>query len=93
MRHTPATPLPWSHEIGTNANVLKRSEREQQQIEPAQDVAYIVTACNAYPRLVERVNRVAHWQPSVDDERLAVSALDREIYEARTLLREIGEDA
>ena len=44
-------------------------------------------------KLVERVNRVAHWQPSADDERLAATTLDREIYEARALLREIGEDA
>ena len=48
-------------------------------------------ADDAYPGLVERVNRVAHWQPSVDDERLAVSAIDREIYAARALLRELGE--
>ena len=97
-KHVPATPLPWivnqrKHVCAAStgfADVATTADGRKTQT-AVDDAAYIAHTANAYPGLVERVNRVAHWQPSVDDERLAVSAIDREIYAARALLRELGE--
>lgn len=84
----PATPLPWSHFIGSNANLLKRGEH-MQQVEPAQDAAYIVHACNAYPALVEAL-RVAIYELGMqggDNEKNIRRA------EMCILLRSLGEAA
>jgi hypothetical protein len=45
------------------------------------------------PDMLAFVNRIAHWQPSVEPEQAATSTVDRAIYEARALLARMASSA
>ncbi len=97
----PATPLPWQQDDDTyilgpdGSSVLAPTldGEDRGECYEAQDAAYIVHACNAYPRLVEALGDIlAVLSHDPDNARLA-----RAIYgngaadKARALLRELGE--
>lgn len=98
MNHKPATPLPWYRAAADRhvqltpessgpwlrtAHVEGSTRDEWARIESNQrDVAYIVHAANAYPRLVETIKG---WLPrDVSEDGTQDQAM-------RALLRELGE--
>lgn len=87
-RIRPATPLPWEADKWTShapRTVLIvdatciTGKRVVAECEESTDAAYIVAACNAYPRLVDEIQRL---QGVVGEEDFAI---------IETLLRELGE--
>ena len=88
MTHKPATPLPWiddgSAVIGNDGGPGFCYVAEQAC---KSDRAYIVHACNAYPRLVSALRdaRMRLWQWDSHPSSRAVPEID-------ALLRELGEE-
>jgi hypothetical protein len=86
-KHTPATPLPWTHQatrkpmmplVAANGEWISSPYNRVGDIE---DFEYIAHAANAYPKLVEALREVIAGRYEADASR------------ARALLRELGEDA
>jgi len=97
MTTKPATPLPWlraGRDADTRGIFLRSDFRKPAAYHvlvmgaPAdQDAAYIVHACNAYPRLVEALRGLwSHFKHDGSDEADALAK------SARALLRSFGEE-
>ena len=98
IKKAPATPLPWETSKGEYAALLsgpKYSPAWQDSAwdrdkDAIQDVAYIIHAANAYPRLVDALKKaIASADGWSDDDRgVPADDLDNE----RALLVELGEE-
>jgi hypothetical protein len=94
-KHTPATPLPWTHQatrkpmmplVAANGEWISSPYNRVGDIE---DFEYIAHAANAYPKLVEALRVIAETPrsaPSVPQDIVRVRRI------AAALLRELGEE-
>jgi len=91
-KHSPATPLPWHFGSAVNPVIWGANSRVcYADFHPLynEDAAYIVAACNAYPRLIAALETVAALSDS--DGITTGKPLSNAIDQASTLLRELGE--
>jgi len=97
--YKPATPLPWITEHDDRGtcflrgsdmrpgNAIMNTRRYAGKI----NAAYIVQACNAYPRLIEALDRLA-YRLTMDARTADGITKDDAAATIRTLLRELGEE-
>jgi hypothetical protein len=91
MNHEPETPLPWQNTGDVDNSQVYRdvfrvreggADFVAEACISTQDASYIVHACNAYPKLVEFLQRIA------SESRVAGWVTTRDAIE---LLKELGE--
>lgn len=75
IKHQPTTPLPWPNDENTDSARLMRGGR---------DAIYARHAANAYPKLVEALNKIADYSLGSKVQPALI---------AREMLRELGEAA
>ena len=94
---TPATPLPWEELPAARSNLV-HIEAGDDGLHAAvcsipksreQDAAYIVHACNTYPRLVEALRLLVKAEDEYGDG--SNVAVNEALEPAERLLRELGE--
>ena len=94
----PSTPLPWAVNRcgiydGDGGLLSATGDDDTAPEDQLANAAYIVHACNAYPRLVEALrNGIEDSCPPLPKNHRALSDGPKWVVEARALLRELGED-
>ena len=85
------TPLPWHVEGGLRCTVVAHKHNYVIASDVATDnAAYIVRACNAYPKMVAALRGLVKAEEAYGDE--SNVAVNHEWLRARDCLREIGEE-
>ena len=101
----PATPLPWKSDKWTSHaprtvliddDACITGKRVVAECEEATDAAYVVHACNAYPRLIEALKGARetlgrYWFSDVDGESYNNDDAISDSYAIDDILRELGE--
>ena len=88
-KHHPATPLPWElddeNQVCASNTLVCRFDHIYEEME-GKDAAYIVHACNQYPRAIELLKQLAGSVSDIHGPHLV------DFSAARQFLKEIGEN-